>query len=141
MKDGKASFAVVKIASMKKLTDKMFKIVSPTAKMPNLQFKVKIGQADVTEEIISFNNVWSSTLVTWKGTNCALVYMPHSRLDKQKAVKLMKSLPVADNQKVENSFLPYHSSLVVSLDDITNKIPCRHVAFAGNYLQDSSSIY
>ena len=53
--------------------------------------------------------------------------MPDLRLDKQKAVKVMQSLPVADHQKVENLFLPYHSSLEVSLDsdDITNKIPCR----------------
>ena len=101
LKEGKASFTVGKIASMKNLTDKKFKTISPTAKMPDLQFKVKIGQADVTEEIISFNNVWSSTLVTWKGTNCALVDVPDLRLDMQKAVKLMSSLPIAGHQKVK----------------------------------------
>jgi hypothetical protein len=126
LKDGKTSFAVGKIASIKNLTDKKFRTVSPTAKMPDLQFQVKIGQANVTEDIITFNNVWSSTLITWKGTHCALVDIPDLILDRQKAVKLMQSLPLADHQKVDNLFLPYHPSLEVSLDcDITDKIPCR----------------
>ena len=57
LKDDKASFTVGKIASMKNLTDKKFKTVSPTSKMPDLQFQVKVGQADVTEDITSFNNM------------------------------------------------------------------------------------
>ena len=127
LKDGKASFAVGKIASMKDMTDKKFKTVSPIAKIPDLQFQVKIGQANVIEDIVSFNQGWSSILMTWKGTHCALVDMPDLELEMDKAVRLMQSLPVADHQKVENSFLPYHSSLEVPLDlgETMKKIPCR----------------
>ena len=52
------------------------------------------------EYITSFNQLWSSNLMTWKGTHCDLVDMSGLKLDMLKAVTLMQSLP--DNQKVEN---------------------------------------
>ena len=44
LKNGKAYFAVGKIAFTKIRTDKKFKTVSATAKMTDLQFQVQIGQ-------------------------------------------------------------------------------------------------
>ena len=45
-----------------------------------------------------------------------------------KAIEIMQSLPIVDNQRVElSSCLPYHPSLEISLEPsiISEKIPCR----------------
>ena len=79
--------------------------------------------------------------------------MPDHYLDVGKALGLMKSLPLVESQKVENAYLPYHSSLQVLLDSdvVGDKVPChlcgdlypkklmrRHVG--GHILQDDLDI-
>ena len=153
LKFGTACFTVGKIVSIKDIKSKKFKTYSPTAKLPDLQFQVKIGKAIITGDSLHVNNDWSSSVMTLNGSHCILLDMPDHYLDVGKALGLMKSLPLVESQKVENAYLPYHSSLQVLLDsdEVGDKVPChlcgdlypkklmrRHVG--GHILQDDLDI-
>ena len=72
LKSGTACFAIGKIASIKDITKKKFKTCSPTAKLPDLQFQVKIAKANITGAMLHIHQTWSSDLMTWNGSHCVL---------------------------------------------------------------------
>ena len=127
LKSGTACFAIGKIASIKDITSKKFKTCSPIAKLHELQFQVKIAKARITGDTLHVHHEWSSSLLTWNGSHCVLLDIPDQMLEASKALYLMQSLPLAESQKVDHVYLPYHSSLEVSLDsdEVGDKVPCR----------------
>ena len=127
LKNGKACLAVAKIASIRDIPSKKFLTVSAMATMGSLQFQVKICHVRVTEEKMQILQT-SSGLLTWKGSHCVSLHLTHMELEMGKAIEILKSLPIADNQRVElSSCLPYHQSLEISLEPgiLSEKIPCR----------------
>ena len=54
-----------------------------------------------------------------------ILLLPHTILDVIKALCLMQSLPLVESQKVENAYLPHHSSLEVCFDsgEVVYQIP------------------
>lgn len=88
---------------------------------------MKIAKARITGDTLHVHHEWSSSLVTWNGSHCVLLDVPDQMLEVSKALYLMQSLPLAESKKVDHVYLPYHSSLEVSLDsdEVSEKISCR----------------
>ena len=124
--DGSACLAIGKISSMRDLTDKKYQTVSPVGNIVNLQLQVNICHAKVNDGMLVVGDA-TSRLITWKGTHCCSLNLSNMSLEIEKALSIMTSLPLADNQPTLLACLPYHPSLAVCLQpgEATNKISCQ----------------
>ena len=94
--------------------------------MEGLQFQVNVCHVSATEEKLQMLGT-SSGLLTWRGSYCISIQVSNSELAISKAIEILQSLPIVDNQLVDIACLPYHQSLELSLDPgiLSDKIPCR----------------
>lgn len=112
---GSACFVVGKISSIRSISNRKFQTVASVDKVGDLQFQVNICHGTVKDGNLEVGDA-SQGLHTWKGAQCVSLNLCDSAFEFEKVCSLMTSLPVAECQPIQFSWLPYHPSLEVELE-------------------------
>ena len=122
----RSTFCIAKILSLRD-KDRKFNTAFPFDCFKTAQVTSKVMCTKLVDSNLIIVPSRSTHEVVWDGEKCTTIALQNLTIALDEAVELFNSLPLASTKSTTSSLLPYHDSLIDTVDAVVvkEKVPCK----------------